>query len=363
MLSMDIITGGKWKKIKMDKKETVGFIGGKFLPLHMGHIYVILAASNQVDKLYVILSSSKNRDRELCERDGIKYIPAEVRLSWLGELLNNLENIEIIHIEDDQWDNDYNWEQGANMIKAAIGRHIDCVFSSETSYNKHFSKYYPDSKHLIVDDKRKTVTISATEMRKNLYDHWDKLPNCVKSYFTKKVVFIGTESCGKTTLAKKLAKFYNTNYVHEVGRNYCEKYSNKLTKDMFNLIAMEHFLLQSKRAEESNKLLFIDTEATITQYYLDMYFSGEKSPLIEEIIKLQKYDLVIFLEPDVDWVVDGFRFAGQEETRQKNNKKLKEMLKQKGVDFVSISGNYDERFNKARYLVNELFKNPNNENV
>ena len=82
MLYMDIIIGKKWRK-QMPQAKTVGFIGGKFLPFHLGHIYVILAASNYVDKLYVVLSSSKKRDKEICERDNIKYIPAEIRLSCL----------------------------------------------------------------------------------------------------------------------------------------------------------------------------------------------------------------------------------------------------------------------------------------
>ncbi|MBU2590336.1 MAG: multifunctional transcriptional regulator/nicotinamide-nucleotide adenylyltransferase/ribosylnicotinamide kinase NadR [Nanoarchaeota archaeon] len=341
----------------MSTKKTIGFIGGKFLPLHQGHIYVIIAASNYVDELYVILSSSKNRDKELCERDGIKYIPADVRLSWLGESLNNLENIKIIHIEDDQWDNNYNWEEGANKIKKAIGKPIDFVFSSENEYNDLFKKNYPDSKHVVIDNERKTVTISATELRKNLYDNWDKLPNCVRQYFTKKVAIIGTESCGKTILTKKLAKFYNTEYVHEIGRDYCEKYSNFLTKEMFNQIAMQHYLLQIKKGETSNKVLFIDSEATITQYYLDMYFNKEKSDLIEEIIKIQNYDLVIFLEPDIKWVSDGLRFAGKKEERKLNNEKLKKMYKERGIKFVTINGNYNKRFNKAKELVNKLFFN------
>jgi len=117
----------------MKKSKTIGFMGGKFLPLHMGHIYVIIAASNQVDELYVVLSSSKNRDRELCERDGIKYIPADIRLSWLGEALNNLNNVKIVHVEDDQWDANYDWGIGAEKIKKAIGKPIDFVFSSEKS--------------------------------------------------------------------------------------------------------------------------------------------------------------------------------------------------------------------------------------
>jgi len=352
---MDTTTGGKLKRTKMANK-TVGFIGGKFLPFHLGHVYVIIAASNMVDELYVVLSSSKNRDKELCERDGIKYIPAEVRLSWLGEFISDLENIKLIHIEDEHWDSDYDWEEGANMIKKAIGKPIDFVFSSENSYNEHFNKYYPDSKHIVVDDKRKTVTISATEMRKNIYANWDKLPSGVKAYFTKKVAIIGTESCGKTTLAKKLAKFYNTKYFHEVGRDFCVKYSNQLTKEMFDFIAMEHFILQRKKLEESNKILFIDSDAIITQYYLDMYKNGEKSDLINEIIKLQDYDLVIYLEPDVKWVDDGMRFSGDEEVRKKNNEKLKGMYAERGIPFVTISGSYSERFDKARELVNKLFQ-------
>ncbi|HVY01732.1 MAG TPA: multifunctional transcriptional regulator/nicotinamide-nucleotide adenylyltransferase/ribosylnicotinamide kinase NadR [Candidatus Nanoarchaeia archaeon] len=339
-----------------NKKKTVGFIGGKFLPFHQGHVYVILAASNQVDELYVVVSSSKNRDRELCERDGIKYIPAEVRLSWIGESLNNLDNIKIVHVEDDQWDANYDWEAGASAIKKAIGKPIDVVFSSEHGYEKHFKKYYPESKHIVIDDKRKTITISATELRRNLFDNWEKLPNCVRAYFAKKVVIVGTESCGKSTLTKKLAKFYNTNYVHEIGRDYCEKYSNQLTIDMFDRIAMEHYMLQVKKSEESNKVLFVDSEALITQYYLDMYFQGKKSNLVEEIIKLQSYDLVLYLEPDITWVEDGFRFAGEEKVRMKNNEKLKKMFKDREIKFVSINGSYDERFNKARELVDALFK-------
>lgn len=336
-------------------RKTIGFIGGKYLPFHQGHVYTIIDASNQVDTLYVILSSSKNRDRELCQRDGIKYIPPEIRLSWIGNCLHDLENVKLIHIEDDQWNDDYDWEDGARMIKKAIGKPIDKIFSSEPEYSVYFNKYYPGSKHVIVDDKRKTVTVSATEVRKNLYEHWNKLPKIVRADYVKKVALVGTESCGKTTLAKKLSKFYDTNYVQEVGEEYCRRFSNHLTPKMFNLIAMEHFLLQREKAQDANKVLFVDSEATTTQYYLDMYFKGEKSDLIEEIITLQDYDLVLYLEPDVKWVDDGIRFAGKPKEREKNNKKFKKMLQERDIKFVAISGDYQKRFDDARIAIDKLF--------
>lgn len=340
----------------MEENKTIGFIGGKFLPFHLGHVYAIIAASNYVDKLYVVLSSSKNRDREICERDNIKYIPAEVRLSWIGENLNNLENIEIIHIEDDHWDDDYDWEEGADMIKKAIGKPITHVFSSESTYDEFFKKYYPGAKHVVINEGRDVVDISATKMRKDIYGNWDKLPDSVKPYFVKRIAIVGTESCGKSTLTKKLAKFFNTNYVHEVGREYCEIYSNRLTRKMFDEIAMEHYILQEKLLKRSNKFLFVDSESIVTQYYLDMYYSGDKSSLIKEISKLQNYDLVFYLEPDIKWVDDGIRFAGEDDVRKENNKKLKKMFDELGIEYVSIDGDYVQRFDKAKKLVGELVK-------
>jgi len=335
--------------------RTTGFIGGKFLPFHQGHVYAIIDASNRVDDLYVILSSSEKRDKEICERDGIKYIPAETRMSWIGRNLNDLDNITIVNIVDDHWDNDYDWEEGAEKIKEAIGKPIDFVFSSEHSYNEHFRKYYPGTKHIVIDDKRNTVTISATELRKNLYDHFDKLPAAVRRDFTKKVAVVGTESVGKSTLVKKLAKFYDTNYVHEVGRDYCDRYMNQLTPDMFDSIAMEHCMLQQKKLGESNRVLFVDSEAIITQYYLEMYFEGKNSPLVEDIAKIQNYDLVLYLEPDVPWVKDGVRFAGEKDLRKQNNQKLKHMFAQRGVKCEFISGDYRNRFNLSKELVDALF--------
>ena len=340
----------------MADKKTVGFIGGKFLPFHLGHMYAIIEAANRVNQLYVITTSSEKRDRELCERDGIKYIPAGVRLSWLGEALGDLENVKLLNFEDDKGDKDYNWQDGAERIKKAIGAKIDFIFSSENSYEEKFKELYPEAKHVVIDDARKTVSISATELRKNLYSNWDKLPKNVRKYFTKRIALVGTESCGKTTLAKQLAKFYNTNWVHEVGRDYCDKHGNQLTPEMFDFIGMEHFMLQEKKAEDSNRLLFVDSDAVITQYYLDMYFNGRNSPLLEEIIKLQNYDLVLYLEPDVKWVDDGLRVAGEENVRKANNERLKKMYAERKIPFEIISGSYSERFNRARGLIDKLFE-------
>lgn len=330
--------------------KTVGFIGGKFLPFHLGHMYAIVSASNFVDKLYVVLSHSERRDRELCERDGVKYMPKQVRLSWLGGCLSDLENIHITCVEVENWED---WGASAQAVKALIPEKITHTFSSDPDTRADFEHYYDGAEHTILN--RHIVDIGAEELRRNIYRYWASMPEIVRAFFVKKIAFVGTESCGKSTLAKKLSKFFNTNMVHEVGRDYCLAYLDQLTVDMFDSIAMDHFRLCEQKLLTSNKFLMIDSEAVITQYYLDMYFHTQ-SPLIEEIIKKQSYDLMLFLEPDIEWVDDGIRFAGEVSVRESNNRKLKEMLKARGFDFVEITGSYEERFVVAKQLIEALIQ-------
>lgn len=340
--------------------SSVGFIGGKFLPLHMGHVYAITKAACLCDELYVVLSYSKNRDAVLCKDSKVKEMPHEIRLRWLCQLTKDMENVRVIKVED-EYDSDevYNWEEGARQIKKAIGKPINYIFSSENSYEEIFSRLYPEAKHVIIDSSRDRYPISATRIRaEGVYRHWEMLPEFVKPYFIKKVVIVGTESCGKSTLTRYLAKLYNTNYVEEYGRTICEElggYDGILTKDIFSHIAYNHKVLEYDAYKKANKVVFIDTEAIVTQYYSELCL-GERNPLMDIVAENQEYDLWIYLEPDVQWVNDGLRIYGDEKIRQENNLKLKEMLKSRNIQFVSMSGTYIERLSKSIELVNHLLE-------
>lgn len=75
---------------------------------------------------------------------------------------------------------------------------------------------------------------------------------------------------------------------------------------------------------------------------------------MDEIAKLQQFDLWLFLEPDVKWIDDGTRVFGEEGIRIRNNEWLKSILAEKGIEYVSISGNYQERLEQAMVQVNKL---------
>ncbi|KAF0817569.1 Nicotinamide-nucleotide adenylyltransferase, NadR family [Bacillus sp. ZZV12-4809] len=338
---------------------TVGFIGGKFLPLHLGHVYAIVQASSIVDELYVVLSHSELRDRQLCQHSKMPYIPPQIRLRWLSQLTKDMPHVKVISIKDNQGDEDYNWAEGALEIKKTIGKRIDYVFSSEYEYNEIFTKLYPEAKHELIDPSRRQVNISATAIRnEGVFHHWEYIPDFVKPYFVKKVVVVGTESCGKSTLTKNLAKIYNTSFVEEYGRTVCEELGGCdgiMVKEDYHKIAYGHKLSEIKAFEKANRVVFIDTEAIVTQFYSSLY-SNEHQTVLDEIANLQDYDLWLYLEPDVKWVDDGLRVHGENEVRLQNNDALKTLLNNHKINYKTLKGDYKERLQGAIGHIEELLK-------
>ncbi|MGF2616397.1 multifunctional transcriptional regulator/nicotinamide-nucleotide adenylyltransferase/ribosylnicotinamide kinase NadR [Rossellomorea vietnamensis] len=337
--------------------KTVGFFGGKFLPLHQGHVLAIMEASSTVDELYIILSHSEVRDRKTCEKTDFPYIPGRVRLRWLHQLTKDMENVHVLSIEDNGGEDEYDWELGAKKIKQAIGKPITHVFSSEKDYDDIFQLIYKDSTHILIDPDRIMMPVSATKIRtEGVYANWNFIPKVVQPFFVKKVVILGTESCGKSTLTRNLAALYNTTFVEEYGRTLCEEIGGCegiILEEDFPLIAYGHKMKEHQSQLAANKIMFIDTEATVTQFYSELYLHQHQK-VINEIAKTQQYDLCLYLEPDVKWVNDGLRKHGEPSIRSKNDKRLKELLKQNGISYQIITGPYQEKLKKAINAVNRL---------
>ncbi|MEC1177513.1 multifunctional transcriptional regulator/nicotinamide-nucleotide adenylyltransferase/ribosylnicotinamide kinase NadR [Metasolibacillus meyeri] len=336
----------------------VGFYGGKFMPFHQGHLYSTLKASAMVDKLYVIVLYDEERDRKLCEQGNMPYMPYKERALWISQETRDCPNIEILYIEDaDSLDADYNWLEGGKRIKAAIHESITHVFSSESSYSKWFDQIYPEAEHIVLDEARQMFPISATQIRtEGVYKHWDMLPMSVRPFFTKKVAVVGTESCGKSTLVRNLAKLFQTTYVEEYGRTICEEIGNGsdlIIDRHYEEITYGHKHLEFQRLKQANKVLFIDSEQVVTQYYTKVY-QGYELPIVEEAIATQRYDLYLYLEPDVPWVEDGYRVLGETSVRASNNALLKEMFAQRHIPIITIEGTYNERMEQAIQHVRAL---------
>lgn len=336
----------------------VGMYGGKFLIVHQGHVSAMIRASTMVEELHVMITHDEEYEKEFYFKGTtMKPIPFHQRLRWWNELTKDLPHVKVHAISEKQTGEFSDWEQGAESIKEAIGKEIDAVFSSEPEYGAHFEKLYPKAEHIILDAERRTYPVSATQIREEgAMKHWGIIPHVVQPYFVRKIVVVGTESAGKSTLVKNLANLYNTSYVEEYGRKFYENIGAEIAVESdFPKIAFEHKYHEEEQAKRANKLLFIDTEANVTQYFSWAYL-GYEQPVLDQVADLQDYDLWLFLEPDVKWVDDGMRSFGDQSIREQNNAYLKRLLDKRDIRYHSISGDYNERLEQAIELVDGVLE-------
>ena len=328
----------------------VGMYGGCFNPLHLGHVNAIIEASNQCKKLYVVLSVSK---------DPIEIDHRE-RLMWLKNITSDMSNVEVFEIFDNNTNKKiYDWEDGIKQVKKHIKKKIDVIFAgSDYLGTNTWESAYPESKIIYLN--RSNVNISSTQIRNNPYKYYEYLPKIVQKYYVKKVCVLGTESCGKSTLIRNLSKKYNTSYVEEAGRYVCDSAGgiNNMQEKHYYEILFKHKEMERVALENANKILFIDTDSLITLYYFNFEYSNRDfTNVAQSISTLNNYDLYIFLEPDVKWVQDGSRVTGNKNIRNKNNSILKKLLDKNNIKYISINGDYQNRYKKSIIEIDKLFKN------
>jgi NadR type nicotinamide-nucleotide adenylyltransferase len=275
---------------------TLGFVVGKFYPPHRGHKFLIDTARAQVDRLVVMVAHHPTQS-----------IPGEVRKQWLEEIHPDCE----IHVVPDELENDS--RQWATFTMKHLNRAPDVVFSSE-DYGPEFARLM-GARHVMVDRDRSKIQASATLIRSAPLDHLHLLEPCVRSYYVLRVVLIGAESTGKTTLAQMLAEEFETVWVPEYGREHWERKVRGLNSldpppcwshEEFVHIAQEQQARENGLARVANRILICDTNAFATGTWYERYFN-QRSRDVDAIGARDKVDLYLLTAPDVPFVQDGFR--------------------------------------------------------
>jgi nicotinamide riboside kinase len=224
----------------------------------------------------------------------------------------------------------------------------------------------------------------------------------------KKIVVIGPESTGKSTLCKKLAAHYDSLWVPEYAREYLEKngteynYENLLdiakgqialedqvsgggyrvsgigdqvsggkgqatdgvSESTSNLTPQTSYLIPHtshlkphtslpiphtshlKPHTSNPKPLFIDTDMYVMKVWCEFVFNKCHNWILNRIAE-RPYDLYLLCDIDLPWIEDPLREYPDKNIRGKLYHFYKDLMVNQSRPWCNISGNYEERFEKA----------------
>jgi len=171
----------------------------------------------------------------------------------------------------------------------------------------------------------------------------------------KKVVVIGPESTGKSTLCEQLAAYYKTSWVPEYAREYLLQHGTQYTYHDLLTIAKGQVALEESYTEKNADapLLFVDTDQYVMKVWCEFVFGKCHSWILDQIAK-RKYDLYLLCNVDLPWVKDELREYPDLESRQQLFNIYKSIMISQPVPWVEISGNNDERLHQAIKAISDL---------
>ncbi|HEX8014640.1 MAG TPA: DUF4301 family protein, partial [Flavobacterium sp.] len=170
-----------------------------------------------------------------------------------------------------------------------------------------------------------------------------------------KIALFGPESTGKTTLAKQLADYYETEWVPEFARDYLqikwEENKQICTEDDMMPIAYGQVALENEKLETAQKYLFCDTNLMVTKVFSEVYY-GVCNPLLNEAALAHEYDLFFLTDIDVPWEKDDIR--DNPNKRETVFSVFKQTLIDNKKPFITISGDRESRLVKATAIIDNL---------
>ncbi|HVI49314.1 MAG TPA: ATP-binding protein [Chitinophaga sp.] len=172
----------------------------------------------------------------------------------------------------------------------------------------------------------------------------------------KKVVVVGPESTGKSTLSEKLAARFKTVWTPEYARTYIDHLDRPYERQDLMEIARGQLLQEEQQAAlATNDLLICDTDLYVIKVWSEHKYN-DCDPNILDAIARQRCDHYLLTYIDLPWEEDPQREYPDPEMRQYFYNIYKDIVTQSGVTWTDIRGSYEEREKLAIAAVERLLK-------
>ena len=170
----------------------------------------------------------------------------------------------------------------------------------------------------------------------------------------RRIIIIGPESSGKTTLCKQLSEHFKTFFIREYARYYINNLDRDYNKK--DLLEIAKGQLKLEKNNKNEKLIFCDTDIITIKIWSE-YKYGNCHPFILKQIEKQKSEGRIYLlcKPDIRWEVDSQR--ENPNNREELFEIYKSELKKLEVDYFVVYGKYRMKnsISKISRLVTNIY--------
>jgi len=310
-----------------------GLVIGKFMPLHRGHQLLIESALAECDKVTVVVYDSR-------PPGSYPPMPLATRVGWVRTLYPELE--QLVGLPDPlEWPENEDPES-ASVYAAQLGflGRFDRFYSSEPAYER-FARLL-GARHVVLDHARELVPVSGTQIRSEPYRYRGMLSPVVYGSLIRRVARVGTESTGKSTLARTMAERLDTQWVHEYGRELWEAQGLQGTFADHLLIAERQRRREDAAVLHARGYLFCDTTAWTTLHW-SLRSYGTADGRLHALVDSTMNDYIwVVCRNDFDWVQDGTR---ELEGRLADEFQLQQLadLSARGVDYFEVFGALEQR--------------------
>jgi HTH-type transcriptional regulator, transcriptional repressor of NAD biosynthesis genes len=351
-----------------------GLVIGKFYPPHAGHHHLIDVAASQCRRVSVVVMASS-----------VETIPLADRVAWLEETHASMPHVRILGVTDDvavDYDDPAVWEAHVALMDAALAADtlatgqpasaacVDVVFTSEP-YGDELGRRF-GARHVAVDPERVRHPVSGRAVRDNVVGNWEHLAPATRAGLALRVVLVGAESTGTTTVARALAEcvrsrggvWNDTGWVEEYGRDYTvgkldvarvlaaragrpEPTVEYLvwTPEDFIAIARRQVELEDAAAGIGSPLVVCDTDAFATGVWFTRYVGGRHAG-VEAIGDSRRHALYLLTDHEgVPFEQDGWRDG--EHLREWMTEEFIARLDETGRPWLMLSGSLESRVRRA----------------
>ena len=349
-----------------------GLVIGKFYPPHAGHALLVRTAAAQCARVTVIVMAASHES-----------IALDTRVGWLREIHSGEANVTITGIMDDvriDYQDAQVWDEHAALMKQALAAvnapPVTAVFTAEP-YGVELARRF-EAVPVTLDPARTLAPVSATAVRADVAGQWLQLGPPVRRDLALRVVVLGAESTGTTTLSQALAQRLRarggawglTRWVPEYGRDYCvQKLAHAVAQaqlqgreppdfatlpwqaEEFVRIATTQRALEREQAALGGPLLVCDTDAFATAVWQERYLWAS-TPEVEAIGHPRADLYLVTHHDDVPFAQDGLRDG--EAIREWMTKRFVERLDGEALPHAVLTGSHEARLEQAMAAIEAL---------